>query len=246
MYPHEPETTPISPGEDSARNRLDRGTGIGYLGLLCVLFALGLFFLPLEQWDIPLWVQQLVPVCAVGLLLVGAALLMRVPSSMPERSFDPLRPLTGRGYVPIQERPATWANRLGVAVIFVLILCCIWGYLLVSFGKGIGTTLIGTILTSAAGCLILVYGVLAGGRWLPQPAMRWVRRPIAGTALIEVFPILACGIIAIAWALFEAASEGYIWAPLGVGLLILGSALVGPIVRRLPARGGRGFHMHDR
>jgi hypothetical protein len=226
-------------GAPPLEHHLDRGTIIGCLGLPCVLALPAILFLPVETWHLPTWALRLVPLVAIGCALVGAILLVRVPSAAPARSQDPLHPLTSRGSAPVQDLPAAFRNRVTLAAAALLLALCVLGYVLVSFGIYPATTLSGTLLTAAAGAALLVSGVLAAAGQLPVPAWRWVRLPIAAGLAPQALPTAAAGALALAWALIVAAGEGYAWAPLGVGALILGGALAGPAARRLASRQSR-------
>lgn len=230
---------PLAPGAPPLEPHLDRGTLIGCLGILCVLALPAILFLPVETWHLPPWGLRLVPLVAISLALIGAVLLAHVPPSAPVRSRDPMRPLTGRGASPLQERPAEPRNRTALLAVWLLLALCLCGYLLVSFVARDAGTLPGTLLASAAGTALVIYGALAAARRLPLPAWRWVRVPISGGLAPQALPPAAAGALSVAWALIVAAGEGYAWAPLGVGVLIVGGALAGPAARRLSARDGR-------
>ena len=243
--PHAPGA-PLAPGAPPLEHHLDRGTLIGCLGILCVLALPAILFLPVETWHLPPWALRLVPLVAIGLALIGAALIVRVPSAAPLRSRDPLHPLTGRGAPPLQERPADPRNRAALLAVWLLLALCLGGYLVVSFVARDAGALPGTLLASAGGTALVVYGTLAAARRLPLPAWRWVREPIAGGLAPQALPPAAAGALAVAWALIVAAGEGYAWAPLGVGVLIAGGALTGPAARRLAARGSGAGGAGDR
>lgn len=228
----------IPPGAPPLEHHLDRGTLVGCLGIVCVLALPAILFLPVETWGLPPWALRLVPLVAIGLALLGATLLLRVPPAAPPRSRDPLHPLTGRGASPVQDRPAGPRNRAALLAVWLLLALCVGGYLVVSFPARDAGALPGTLLASAAGAALLIYGALAAARRMPLPAWRWVRVPISGGLAPQALPSAAAGALAVAWALIVAAGEGYAWAPLGVGALIVGGALAGPTARRLAAREG--------
>lgn len=223
---------PLSP-------RLDRSTAIGCLGILCVLALPTLLFLPIESWGLPVWLARLLPLLALGAAATGAWLLSTVPAGPTARSTDPLRPLTHAGLPPLLERPARAANRVGMLVAALLVALGIVGYLLVSFVATRGALLLGTVLAICAGCALLVYGVLAARLILTVPALRWVRVPIQGGLVTQALPMAVIGLVTLVWALVVAAGEGYVWAPIGVGVVILGGVLVGPVLQRLPPGGLR-------
>ena len=232
----EPESTPTHGGEAPLQVRPDRGTLTGCLGILCVLALPALLFLPVESWHLPAWLLPLVPLFAIGMAALGAWLLTRVPSSLAARSTDPLQPLTKQGFSPILERPAQHDNRAGLVFAYVLIFLGIVGYAMVTFGVTDTAILAGTLLASGAGVTLLLYSVLATRRRLPIPAWWWVRTPIQDGLVLQVLPLAVIGLVALVWALFVAAGQGYIWAPIGIGTLILASALIGPVTQRLPRR----------
>lgn len=239
----EPETGPPQQpalGEPPLPNRFDRGTVTGCLGIACVLALPAILFLPVETWGLPEWVLRLVPLVAVGFALAGAALISRVPTAAAGRSADPRRPLTGSGRPPLMERPAEEENRAALLIAWALVVVCVIGYLSVSFARRPAGIVAGTLLASAAGGALVIYAALALARRLPTPAWRWVRTPISGLGSAQSLPFAATGVIALTWSLFVAAGEGYIWAPLGVGALILGGALIGPLTQRLPPRSRGG------
>lgn len=246
--PDEPETSstwqpPMAPGQPPLPNRFDRATFTGCLGIACVLALPAILFLPVETWGLPEWAQRLVPLVGVAFALAGAALLSRVPAAAAGRSTDPRRPLTGAGRPPLVERPAREENRAALLIAWALVVVCVIGYLSVSFARRPAGVVVGTLLASVAGGALVVYGALALARRLPAPAWHWVRTPVSGAGSAQCLPFGTAGVVALAWALFVAAGEGYAWAPLGVGVLILGGALIGPLTQRLtPPRGpgGRG------
>jgi hypothetical protein len=222
------------------RARLDRSTLTGCLGILCVLALPALLFLPVESWHLAPWLLHLIPLIAVGMAALGAWLLVRMPANQATRANDPLHPLTSEGLPPVLERPAQYSNRIGLIACCMLMLISLAGYALVTFGATDTAMLAGTLLASGAGGVLLLYGVVAAGRRLPVPAWRWIRLPIQGGMVFQALPFAFIGLITLVWALFIAASQGYIWAPIGVGALILGCALIGPMTQRLPRRRAGG------
>lgn len=230
------ENTQTDGGEAPLQVRLDRGTLIGCLGILCVLALPALLFLPVESWYLPAWLLHLVPVVAIGMAALGAWLLTQVPPSHTARSSDPLQPLTRQGFSPVLEQPARRDNRAGLIFAYALILLGLIGYGFVIFGATDTVVLTGTLLASGAGGMLLLYSVLAARHRLPVPAWQWVRIPIQGGLVLQALPLAVIGLVMLVWALFVAAGQGYIWAPVGIGVLIVGSALIGPMTQRLPRR----------
>lgn len=233
----EPASNAPYADEPPLQARIDRGTLIGCLGILCVLALPALLFLPVESWHLPLWLLRLVPLIAVGMASLGAWLLTRVPASPAVHSSDPLHPLTSEGFSPVIEQPAQPGNRIGLIVAYALIVMGVTGYGIVTFGATDVAILAGTLLASGTGGALVVYGVLAATRRLAVPAWRWIRIPIQGGLVFQVLPLTFIGLVTLVWALFIAAGQGYVWAPLGVGALILGSVLIGPVTQRLPRQG---------
>lgn len=231
---NESDRHPTYGGEQPLQPHLDRGTLTGCLGILCVLALPVLLFLPVESWHLPLWLLRLVPLAAVGMAALGTWLLTRVPASPAARSSDPLHPLTSEGFAPLIEQPAQRANRVGLIIACILILIGALGYVLTTFGATDIFIFAGTLLASAVGAALLLYGVLAARRRLAVPAWRWIRIPIQDGVVYQVLPLTLIGLVALVWALFIAEEQGYIWAPVGIGVLILGSALLGPVTQRLP------------
>jgi hypothetical protein len=230
----ESDRNPTYGGEQPLQPHLDRGTLTGCLGILCVLALPVLLFLPVESWHLPQWLLRLVPLAAVGMAALGAWLLTRVPASPAARSNDPLHPLTSEGFSPVLEQPARRANRISLIITCILMLIGVLGYALATFGVTGVAIFAGTLLASGAGAILLLYGVLAATRRLAVPAWRWIRVPIQGGLVYQVLPLTLIGLVSLVWALFIAEEQGYIWAPVGIGVLILGSALLGPVTQRLP------------
>jgi len=216
-------------------NRFDRGTFVGCLGILCVLALPGLLFLPVESWSLPPLIAQLVPLVGVAGAALGLLLLSRVPGAEPApRSSDPLHPLTRAGRPPLVDRPASAANQRGCLAGLGLAALAVAGYLVVGLATRQTATLLGTLLTTAAGGGLVAYGALVAAGRLPPPAWRWARMPAQGSRAPQALPLAFAGLVSVLWALFVAASHGYFWAPLGVGAIILAGALTRPITRRLP------------
>lgn len=233
----EPERIGEDFGEGPLPNRFNRGTAIGCLGILCVLALPVLLALPVEQWRVPGWVPRLVPLVGVAVVALGASLLARVPGAAASRPADPLRPLTRAGVAPVREEPATTANRCGLACASLLVLVCLGGYVLVSVaGASGGGVLAGTLIAWAAGMALVVYAALASRRVIASPGWFWVRTQIRGGVAPQALPFGVVGFVTVVWALFVATGQGYFWAPVGVGVLLLALALAGPILQRLPPR----------
>lgn len=231
---NESDRNPGYEDQQPLQARLDRGTLTGCLGILCVLMLPMLLFLPLESWHFPLWLARLVPLVAVGIAVIGVWLLTRVPANPATRTNDPRHPLTSQGFSPVIEQPARGANRIGLIIAYILILIGALGYALATFSATNLSILAGTLLASGAGGALLLYGVLAACHRFAVPAWRWIRIPIQDGLIFQVLPLTLIGLATLVWALFIAAVQGYIWAPLGIGALILGSVLLGPILQRLP------------
>lgn len=231
------------PGEDvqgaaPLPNRFTRGTLLGCVGILCVLALPALLAIPVETLPLPEWVQRLVPLVGVAIVIVGAWLLSRVPSAGARRISDPTRPLTRSGRAPVLERPAADGNRLMLGSALALCGCCVVGYVLVSMtGVSDVAILVGTLITYLAGLLLLGLSVLALFLRLPVPVWRWERIAVQRNLAPQALPFACVGVIAVVWSLFIAAAQGYFWAPIGVGALLLAAALTGPILQRLPQRG---------
>jgi len=214
-------------------NRFSRTTLAGCLGLLCVLALPLLLYIPVERWGLPLWFTRLIPLVGVAAVACGVWLLFRVPGQGPQPKGTPARPLTSRGRAPMRERPARAANRASLLASLALTACCAAGYVLVDFVPRGNGLLPGTVLASVAGAALLVYAGLAAAQLLALPAWRWVRTPLGGGPSPQALPPAVVGAIALVWALLLAVGAGYAWAPAGVGLLILGGALAGPLLQRL-------------
>lgn len=222
-------------------NRFTRGTFVGCLGILCVLTLPALLAIPVESFQLPAWVQRLIPLVGVAVVVFGAWLLSRVPAAGGPRVGDPDRPLTRSGRAPVLERPATGANRGALAGAVSLVACAAAGYVLVSVAGGSNAALLGgTLLAYVAGMLLLILSLLSAVNRAPAPAWRWQRMLAQRNISTQAVPFACAGVVAVVWALFVASEQGYFWAPLGVGLMILAGALTGPILQRLPERKGRG------
>jgi hypothetical protein len=215
-------------------NRFTRDTLLGCVGIGCVLGMLGLFFLPLDVWHVPGWLALLVPLLALGVLALGAWLLMRVPAGSLPIARDPLRPLTGAGRAPVVERPATAANRLSAGLTLSLALTGAAAVGVIATGAFHRRALLPAILvTGLVGCALVGFGVLVGAGRVPPPAWRWVRMPLRGAARSAI-PLGLAGFAALLWALLVAADAGYRWGVIGLGLLVVGFVLAAPLARRAP------------
>lgn len=229
----ESESHPTYEGEPPLRAHIDRGTLTGCLGILCVLSLPALLFLPVESWHLSLWLLRLIPLIGVGMAALGAWLLTRVPASPAARSSDLLHPLTSEGFSPVIEQPARRENRIGLLIAYLLMFSGIAGYASVTFGATTTTILAGTLLAGGAGGALLLFSILSARSRLPVPAWRWMRIPIQGGIVIQVLPLACVGLVMLVWALFIAAGQGFVWAPIGIGALILGGVLIGPVTQRL-------------
>ena len=221
-------------------NRLTRGTLMGCVGLAGVMALPLLLFLPLESWSLSTWAYLLVQLLAFGALGGGIWLLAHVPSTARIRSNDPMHPLTARGGVPVRERPAGRLNRMGLAVVWALLLVAIAGFAVAAFDTSQESAIpIGMVIVSLVGASLAVYGLcIAVGRMEP-PALRWVRTP----AIASWFPlggsVMLMGLTLLGWALLIAAEARLIWGAIGIVSLLLAILLVTPLFRQLPARGRR-------
>lgn len=221
-------------------NRFTRGTLVGCLGILCVLTLPALLFVPVEEFNLPGWMQRLIPLIGVAVVVTGVWLLSRVPSANAPRVSGPERPLTRSGHAPVLERPATSANRAALIAAMLLIVCCVTGYVVISVaGRSDAAVLVGTLITYLAGVVLLGISLLSVVNRMPAPAWHWERVLISRNVGTQAIPFACVGIVAVVWALFVASAQGYFWAPLGVGLVLLAGMLTGPILQRLPERGWR-------
>lgn len=228
------------PDDDSAAplpNRFTGGTLMGCLGILCVMTLPALLFIPIESLDVPGWVARLIPLVGVAMVVVGAWLLSRVPSRADAPAGDPAHPLTHAGRPPILERPASAANRVALLAALALCACCVAGYILVSMTAETSVVLVGTLLTYLAGLLLFGASLLEMWLRLRAPAWRWERVTVQRNLAPQAIPFACVGIVAVVWALFVAYGQGYVWARIGIGALILAGALTGPVLQRLPQRG---------
>lgn len=229
-----------APGADSSlasaeplSNRFTRGTLLGCVGLLCVLALPVLLFLPLDTWRVPGWLAVLVPLAGIGGLALGALLLMRVPPGSPPAP-NPFAPLTAGGMPPLVERPATTANRIGVAVTLLLLSTALAAVIVIAGGAFQHHELLPALFViGLCGCALIAYGALIGTNRLPPPALRWVRQPVTGH-IRQAAPLVLAGLAALTWMLLVAADAGYRWGFIGLGLLVVGGVLAAPLARRAP------------
>lgn len=219
-------------------NRFTRGTLVGCFGILCVLAMPALLFLPIETWNVPLWLALLVPLIAFGAVAFGVWLLGRMPAARVARAADPLRPVTGAGQTPLLERPATRSNRLVATGALALGLCGALGFVVAGFATPRPRSLlIGLALVAAVGLALTLVGVAVSTDRLAPPAWRWVRAPIRGTPTNSGVPLALAGLAALLWALVVAAGNGYWWGAAGVSALVIGGVLAAPLARRWPRSG---------
>ncbi len=224
-------------GDGPLPNRFTRGTLTGCVGIGCVLAMPVLFFLPLEIWGNPFWMQVLVPLVAFGLVALGAALLMRVPSSRQLRSNDPRFPLTGVGALPLREVPAARANRLALGVVSLLAAGIVLGVVVaVSSGALEPTLLIGVLAAGVAGVLLTVDGALVAMQRAPIPAWRWVRLPVQSRRAPQGTLLALAGIAVALWALLILAYVGLEVGAVGLAVLLIVCVLAAPVTRRISWR----------
>ena len=218
-------------------NRLTRGTLMGCLGLAGV-FALPLMlFLPLESWDLPRWGFLLVQLAAFCVFGGGIWLLAHMPSATQKRPSDPMHPLTARGVAPVLERPASWANRLGLISVWVLLLVAVAGFALAAFDVGQQVAIpFGMMVVSLSGVLLAAYGFCIALGWMEPPAFWWARTPATSSWLPQGGSVMLLGMTILGWALLVAAEARLAWGAIGLVVLLLATLLVAPTLRRLPAR----------
>lgn len=225
-------------------NRLTLATAVGCLGIVCVLLALALFFLPVESIDAPSWLKLLVPLAAFSLLVLGFWMMLVHPPDHPIRSTDPLHPLTQSGVHPVIERPADAANRAMVVMGAALGLAGIGGYAIASADTVRDGLMIGAIDSSAAGLGLFLLGGLVAVRRLPIPALRWVRLPIQSHYVRQGAPLALAGLSLMAWACYILAFVGSALGYIGLLALIAGCVAFGVLSRRIPRAPTRRIPTH--
>ena len=214
-------------------NRITRGTVVGCLGILCVLALPALVFLPIEDFRLPAWLLRLTLLAGLALVACGIWLLGRVPSGFVARPADPLHPLTSEGRSPVIERPAETSNRLSLGVVALLTVVAACGCLVASFAPfGRRDVVVGTAMTSVVGFCAVAMSALVLTRRTPTPAWSWVRAPIAGGGGAGIFALACGGIVVVVWSLFVAGFAGFMWARIGLGMLVLFGVLLGPLIQR--------------
>ena len=131
------------------------------------------------------------------------------------------------------ERPADVNNRLSLAVVMVLAVMACFGCLLGCFAPfGHKDVVVGTEIASAAGLCGFALSALVLTRRVPAPAWNWVRMPIAGGGGKGVFSLAFGGIVVVVWSLFVAGFAGFMWARVGLGMVVLFGVLLGPLLQR--------------
>ncbi len=223
--------------DERSTPRLDRSTLVGCAGILLVLSLPALLFLPLERLHMPIWVANLVLLLAIGAVVFGGYLLVQVPSQSPVRSHDPNFPLTTTGRSPLLEHPAERSNRIMLLLCGGLLICAAVGYGFVSFTERNALIAAGTLLISASGYALLIFGMLAARRRMPVPAWRWVRMPVQRGVVLQALPMLMLGLTTVIWALFLGVEDRYLLLPLGLGLLVVTAAYIGGLLQRAAHRG---------
>jgi hypothetical protein len=240
------DQSPFAAGEYSdgpLPNRLTRGTLLGCVGLAGVLALPVMLFLPLETWGLPRWAFLLTQFAGFVALGGGIWLLAHVPSSARMRSNDPLHPLTVRGVAPVLERPAGWANRIGLGAVCALLTLGMAGFILAAFDLAWQPAVpLGMTMVALAGLGLAVYGVgITFGR-LEPPAVRWVRTPATSQWLPQGGSVMLLGLTLLGWALLIAAEAGFAWGAIGLVVLLLGTLFLAPAFRRMPIRSRRLEH----
>ena len=211
--------------------RFTRETLLGCLGIACVLLLLPLLWLGLGATSG--WLARALPLGAFALVVVGAALTLRVPGGLTPRSRDPRHPLTRAGAPPVMERPATPAARASLAVSAALVILSGGGYLAESGAQGAHAPW-GLLVSLVAGAGLMAQGALVGvGRFEP-PALRWQRVSISGVARGQGGALVAIGFVAVGGSLLLALLEGFPWGAAGLILLVVALVVVAPLARRAP------------
>lgn len=224
-------------------NRFTVATAVGCLGVVCVLLALALLFLPVESFEAAAWLKLFIPLAAFSLLLLGFWVMVSHPAERPTRSADPLHPLTQSGVHPLVERPARGGNRVLLALGWLLVLVGLGGYGIASADTVRNGLLLGAGVSGAAGfVLFLLGGLVAVGR-LPIPAFGWVRVPIQSHYLRQGAPLALAGLSLMAWAFWILAYLSA-WGFVGFLVLIVGCLALAALSRRTPRAPTRRIPTH--
>jgi MFS family permease len=211
--------------------RFTRETLMGCLGIACVLLLLPLLWLGLGATTG--WVARALPLVAFALVVLGAALTLRVPGGLTQRSRDPRRPLTRAGIPPVIERPATLASRASFALAAGLIVLAGAGYLVESGANGPHAPW-GLFVSLASGAGLLAHGALVGMGRFTAPALRWQRISIIGGAHGQGGALAAIGFVTLGGSLLLALLEGFSWGVVGLTLLVTALVVAAPLARRAP------------
>lgn len=225
-------------------SRLTLATAVGCLGIVCVLLAIALLFLPIEAINAPSWLKLLVPLAAFSLLLLGFWIMLVHPPDHPIRSTDPRHPLTQSGVHPLVERPADATNRAMVVMGWSLAMAGLGGYLIASADTVRDGLMLGAIDSGAAGLGLFLLGGLVAVRRLPIPALRWVRVPIQSHRLRQGAPLALAGVALMAWAFYILAYLGSALGFLGFLALIAGCIALAALSRRTPRASTRRIPTH--
>jgi hypothetical protein len=238
MMPDNPADSSELPGsEGPLPNRFTRGTLTGCLGICCVLAMPVLFFLPLESWGEPFWMQLLVPLVAFAAVALGAALLARVPAGVQLRSNDPRYPLTGAGALPLRELPAATPNRIALGVVGLLLVGIALGVLVALWsGAREPALLTGVLAAGVGGVLLTLDGALVAMQRAPIPAWRWIRVPVQARRAPRGTPLALAGVAVALWALLILAYAGLEIGAVGLALLLIVGVLAAPVTRRITWR----------
>lgn len=238
MTPDNPvEQADLTGGDGPLPNRFTRGTLTGCLGICCVLALPVLFFLPLEAWGDPFWMQLLTPLVAFCAVALGVTLLARVPAGAQFRSNDPRFPLTGAGALPLREAPATRVNRLALGLVALLMAWVLAGVLVALWsGAQEPTLVIGVLAAGLAGVLLTLDGALVATLRAPIPAWRWVRLPVQSRRAPRGISLALAGLAVTFWALLITAYIGIPLGSIGLALLLIVCVLTAPITRRISWR----------
>lgn len=218
-------------------NRLTRSTLMGCVGLAGVMALPLMLFLPLETWGLTRWEFLLAQLAAFSAFGGGIWLLARVPSASRAHSSDPMRPLTARGDAPLLERPAEWHNRVGLGVVWMLVMLAAAGFALAAFDTGQKEAVpVGMAIVSLAGASLAAYGFFIALGRLEPPALHWVRTPATAGWLPQGGTVMLAGMTLLGWALLIATEARFAWGAIGLVILLLAIVLIAPTLQRLPAR----------